>query len=476
MGFKNKKIEKSNSKILKIFWAIVIFIIMWIWVLSINAVDKLLWVSKYKTWSWIVKTDEKTWEKIFKKEINVLMIWRWWNENDAPQLTDSIILAKINKEKNTVALLSIQRDLYVNYATEKSPNEKWHWKINSLYSYYYSREWKDESKAIVHLKEKIKDITWEEVDYYVNIDFAGFRNIIDSIGWIEIDVKKSFIDREYPTKNWWYQTVSFEKWIQKMDWETALKYARSRHSTSDYDRSLRQQQVIQAIKNKITTKEWLSETNISWLFWSLMKNFTTDVSLNDAVSLTKDLEFLSKNYDFISSNFNDSCASEKSICEKWWIIYTPKRDLFWGSWVSLIDWSTPYSLSKYEKSKKYSNIVLNFPKVSVENYEIMILNWTNTAWAWKFVNWLKKYWFNTNYANVKNAPESHEKTVIYYNWISSESDTIKALKEFFKWEIIKTSEPKFILEWKEIDTNRSKIKIEIVIWSDYFKNKEIFNF
>ena len=57
--------------------------------------------------------------------------------------------------------------------------------------------------------------------------------------------------------------------------------------------------------------------------------------------------------------------------------------------------------------------------------------------------------------------------MIYYNWIDENTDTIKALKEFFKWEFIKISEPKYSTE---------KAIIEIVLWKDYAEDKNIFNF
>ena len=60
-----------------------------------------------------------------------------------------------------------------------------------------------------------------------------------------------------------------------------------------------------------------------------------------------------------------------------------------------------------------------------------------------------------------------EESIIYYNWIDAESDTIQALKKFFKWKFERVSEPKF---------STQKAKIEIVIWKDYVKDNSIFNF
>lgn len=76
------------------------------------------------------------------------------------------------------------------------------------------------------------------------IDFAGFKDIINILGGISIDVPESILDREYPDNNWGYMTFQVQKGLQNFDGDTALKYARSRHSTSDFDRSNRQQLII----------------------------------------------------------------------------------------------------------------------------------------------------------------------------------------------------------------------------------------
>lgn len=462
MSFKMKKIKKTNT-LLNLIWLIIIFSLAFLWVYAVQSIN--LWNNKYKAWKWVYSEETKE----YKKEIWILIVWRWWFTwgNDAPNLTDTIILAKINKDKKNVSLLSIQRDLYVNYAT--NPNEKeWTGKINSVYPHYLWRL-KDETQAMHKLAEKVKDITWEETDYFVNVDFAWFKKIIDTLGWVEIDVKESFVDRTYPDWNWWYKTISFKKWLQTMDWEKALEYSRSRHSTSDFDRSLRQQQVIQAVKNKIMSSYTInSPAKVTELYNIFKENIFTDVSINDAITLALDLWLLKENYKFISSNFNDTCWSPTADCEKWWIIYVPNRELFWWAWVSLINWSTANSLSKYDLSRKYSDIVLNYPRLEEEDAKISIFNASKVTWAWVFVNNMKRYWFKfTEKEAVANAPETMEESIIYYNWIDAESDTIQALKKFFKWKFERVPEPKF---------STQKAKIEIVIWKDYVKDNSIFNF
>jgi hypothetical protein len=69
-----------------------------------------------------------------------------------------------------------------------------------------------------------------------------------------------------------------------------LEYSRSRHSTSDFDRSLRQQQVIQAVKNKIMSSYTInSPAKVTELYNIFKENIFTDVSINDAITLALDL-------------------------------------------------------------------------------------------------------------------------------------------------------------------------------------------
>ncbi len=104
------------------------------------------------------------------------------------------------------------------------------------------------------------------------------------IGGIEIEVKKSLNDYSYPGPDNSYTTVSFEAGLQTMDGNTALKYARSRKSTSDFDRSLRQQQIIAAVKDKALKMDLLSKLDLATkIYAKISTNMDTDINLFDAL-------------------------------------------------------------------------------------------------------------------------------------------------------------------------------------------------
>lgn len=146
------------------------------------------------------------------------------------QLTDTIMLASINPQLQTLTLMSIPRDTYVHGR-----------KLNEAYKMY----------GIDTLKVYIEEITGIRPDRYVVIDLRAFVEVVDAIGGITISVDRDLQDFQYPTLDGGYTNFSLAQGIHNMDGELALKYSRSRHSTSDFDRALRQQKVLQAILSKV---------------------------------------------------------------------------------------------------------------------------------------------------------------------------------------------------------------------------------
>ncbi len=460
----NNKWKMKNRLILEIVGIVSIFFIFMLWaslarfiewmefdLLNVSIWDAASLISDDNTSTGSTKNNEN---EIKEEKINVLLVWRWWWNHDAPNLTDTMILWSLNLKDKTISMLSIPRDLYVEF-----PEKWWRWKINQIYSAFL---WKGEDYAMDKLKEKITDITWEKIDYYANVDFKWFTDIIDILWWVEITVPKTFIDRQYPLGNW-YTTFMLKKWTWTLDWEVALKYIRSRHSTSDFDRSLRQQQVLAAIKKQLKELGYFKDIwKIKDLFLSLNKNVKTDIEITTMLKIWK---FMKQNEVSMvpSFNLNNSCMYwENNSCLKWWFLYVPQQELFDNMSVLLVEWSNKYNLNNYEVLNKYAYNIFNNPKAFLENYEINIFNASKVWWiAWSLAGKLRRYWFNVpmNNAlwNVKDT--EYEKSRIYYNWISEDSVTIKVLEEFLGIESKKMDAPVY--------SENEGVKIEIVLWDDY---------
>ncbi|KKR48443.1 MAG: Transcriptional regulator [Candidatus Magasanikbacteria bacterium GW2011_GWC2_40_17] len=207
--------------------------------------------------------------------INILILGIGGEEHDGPYLSDTIILASLKPSTNQVALFSIPRDLLVEI-----PGYGFG-KINAADAFGEARE---KGYGPILASEVIGKTLNQPIDYYLRIDFSAFKEMVDAVGGVKINVEKSFTDAFYPTYDYKYQTISFEKGWQNMDGETALKFTRSRHGTngenSDFARSRRQQKIILALKDKIFSSASLWHPGrVQNLMDSLNAHVNTNVEL-----------------------------------------------------------------------------------------------------------------------------------------------------------------------------------------------------
>ncbi|MFH0829182.1 MAG: LCP family protein [Candidatus Kerfeldbacteria bacterium] len=178
--------------------------------------------------------------------INILLLGIGGEGHDGPLLTDTIMLASVKPSTNQVALLSIPRDLAVEIPQYGNR------KINNANAFGKELGYPGGGEQLA--SDVVAKTVGQTVHYYARIDFAGFKDIIDSLGGISVTVENSFTDSEYPTANYGYQTIRFVAGEQYMNGETALKFVRSRHGNngegSDFARSRRQQLVLEAVRDK----------------------------------------------------------------------------------------------------------------------------------------------------------------------------------------------------------------------------------
>ncbi len=267
----NNKIDKVNKPIkkrkipvfLKIILGIFITLLLGVVIFSfkIASVGKNIFQSEENDSfltqiRHLVLADEKKIKGEEEGRTNILLLGMGGEGHQGALLTDTIMLASIKYNGNQnpeIALISIPRDLAVPL------NNSNYVKINSIYTYGKMNNPDDITAGNKLMNDYINKISGLTVHYYVQIDFEGFKQIIDSVSGIEVNVSNSFYDSSYPTEDFGYQTVSFEKGTTTMDGDLALKYARSRHGVvtdgeesegSDFARAKRQQQILTSLKNK----------------------------------------------------------------------------------------------------------------------------------------------------------------------------------------------------------------------------------
>ncbi|MDD3497938.1 MAG: LCP family protein [Candidatus Moranbacteria bacterium] len=212
--------------------------------------------------------------------INILLLGIAGEGRAGGSLTDTIMIASIDTKNKKTALLSLPRDLYVEI-----PESGYNAKINSIYKYGLA-----DNKGVNPLKKTVEKITGLEINYYFVASFAGFEKFIDDIDGIIVNNERDIYDPNYPGPNYSYELFALEKGTHLLDGSTALKYARERHNDpeGDFGRAKRQQQVMQAIKNRIfSTKVLLNPFAINDILNTLGENIKTDISLEEMESFLK---------------------------------------------------------------------------------------------------------------------------------------------------------------------------------------------
>ncbi|MFH1047747.1 MAG: LCP family protein [Patescibacteria group bacterium] len=222
-------------------------------------------------------------------EINLLLIGMGGEGHDGPNLTDTLIVARIRPSDGTVAMVSIPRDLLVPVS-----GHGWR-KINSVNAY---GEMEKTGRGGEMTRMTAEGLLGIDIPYYVRIDFSGFRSIIDAVGGIDIHVDQAFTDYTYPTYDRGIQVVKFDEGWQHMSGETALIYARSRHGNngegSDFARSTRQQKVLAALKNRMMSfSTFRSPSAITNTLAALQSNIVTNLNVGEVLrlaSMARDIE------------------------------------------------------------------------------------------------------------------------------------------------------------------------------------------
>ncbi|MGG0359321.1 LCP family protein [Bacillus tropicus] len=189
--------------------------------------------------------------------------------------TDALLLATFNKDSKTVKLLSIPRDTYTYIPVEKKKD-----KITHAHAYGSTKNGKDGGpQASIDAVEKLLNVP---VDYFVKFNFKSFMKIVDDLGGIEVDVPVEFTEQD---SNDNAGAIHLKKGVQKLNSEEALALARTRHIDSDAMRGQRQQLVIEAILEKLTSVG--SVTKVGNIIDDINGQFVTNLTFDDMLSFYK---------------------------------------------------------------------------------------------------------------------------------------------------------------------------------------------
>ena len=237
------------------------------------------------------------------QRINIALYGYGGPGHDGPYLTDSIMVVSIQPLADgsvKVAEIGIPRDWEV--PIDLGQGQTAQNRINTAYS---SGMIDAPYKAYVDKSDhmgggRVADATLERmlgihIDYFIGVDFDAFKQAVDSVGGIDVDVPHTFTDHHYPSDNCDSNkgpcvdtTIHFDQGRHHMDGQTALRFARSRESDDpveqgNFARNKRQQIVLNAIKQKVLSIGGIS--NLPNLLSALGDHVITDMPFDSAKSL-----------------------------------------------------------------------------------------------------------------------------------------------------------------------------------------------
>ncbi|RRR65631.1 MAG: LytR family transcriptional regulator [Candidatus Viridilinea halotolerans] len=223
-----------------------------------------------------------------REPFNVLLIGL--DSRDSPEdgiRSDTLILVHVHPSGRWAGMLALPRDSMVQI-----PNLGIR-KINTAYTYGYNNAatlygagTEPTAAGGAMAAETVAAFLNLPVDYIAQVDFNGFQRVIDTLGGLTLDVERPLLDPSYPTADYGYERLYIPAGLQVMDGATALRFARSRHSTSDFDRAARQQQVLRALLNDLRARDLLSQASLlPDLARSLETSVSTTLPLRDLETL-----------------------------------------------------------------------------------------------------------------------------------------------------------------------------------------------
>ena len=275
---KQKKVHKKWSKKRKIITGIIIFLI----VLLVGGVAFVHFYLEKLTGGNIGLWDVFTAKDVELKKgangrTNILVLGTSGYEmngsgHDGAQLTDSIMVLSLDQENKDIAMMSLPRDLKVNYTCTGTG------KVNEIY-WCANQDGTDEIAGVTAAQEEIGDILGLDFQYYVHVDWGALVQVVDAVGGITVTLDEDIFDD-------WTNTFITAGVPTTLNGEEALGLARARHGTyaGDFTRGASQQKILIALKDKVV-EQGLSVGQLFDLMNALGDNVRMDFNADELKTL-----------------------------------------------------------------------------------------------------------------------------------------------------------------------------------------------
>jgi LCP family protein required for cell wall assembly len=215
--------------------------------------------------------------------LNILLVGSDQRPGDGTYNTDTLIVVSIDPTTKQVAMFSLPRDSS-NLPLPPGPlanayNGVYPNKINSLFTAVRNRgdlvAGNSKTRGFNALKLVLGNLYQLDIKYFVEVNFDGFKKVVDAVGGVTINVQVPVIDDNYPSDTGRHARVYIPAGIQHMTGAQALVYARSRHGSDDFDRGYRQQRVLTSLREQANIPNLIPR--IPELFAAFKATVKTDI-------------------------------------------------------------------------------------------------------------------------------------------------------------------------------------------------------
>jgi LCP family protein required for cell wall assembly len=199
-----------------------------------------------------------------QERLNILLIGA--DEQGGGHNTDTLIVLSVDPVTRSVAMFSLPRDTVDVPIPAGSPARSlfgsvYRGKINSFFVNVRNRAdlfpGTDATRGYNGLKAVLGELYGLDIRYFVEVNFDGFRQVVDALDGVTINVQIPVVDDRYPAPNGRLRRLYIPTGIQHMNGDQALAYARSRHTSTDFDRGQRQQRVLLSLRQQVNIEHVL---------------------------------------------------------------------------------------------------------------------------------------------------------------------------------------------------------------------------
>lgn len=331
--------------------------------------------------------------------VNILLLGRGGEGHQAPDLTDTILIASLDPIQKKAALLSIPRDLYTSTTSNK--------KINSVFAEAkYAAQSRNaseedaENSGFDAIEKLLQENIGIPIHYHVMVDFAGFQQAINTVGGVDInvDAENTVYEVLFDHSTRRHYTLDVKQGQQHFDGQRALFYARSRYTSprGDFDRTERQRLVMLALKEKVLSLgTFANPLKVSQLMDAFGNHVQANLSIGEVMRLYE-----------IGKSINGNDVASVGLAD-------PPNSYVRTDNINGMSIVRPRAgLDDYSEIQNYVRNALKDGFLAKENAVVAILNGTGTpGLATNKATELKSYGYNVS--SVGDAPtKNYQKTIL----------------------------------------------------------------